>query len=685
MGGDGLRRRSLFSVLLSCSLVGCSSLAEPTINPVGTGPAPDAPARTTKLVPPAPDATLPNGFAERIVLEDLVQPTAIAFSPDGRVFVGEKSGRIVVFDGLGDETLQVVADLSREVYNFYELGLLDIALAPAFPQDPYLYVAYTRDAPVDGEAPTWGDECPGGPGPDSPGCGISGRISRIELAGDVMAGTEQVLITDWCGQFESHSVGAMVFGPDGALFASGGEGASPHFPDYGQLGDPPNVCGDPENEGGALRSQDLLTTSDPQGLSGSIIRIDPVTGESLPDNPMSSSEDPNTQRIIAYGLRNPFRMAFDPEIGDLWIGDVGWANWDELNRLALDDQVLNFGWPCFEGGVALRRESAPYSAVLDGLEPSAAWSFEPNEPMLELGANVRPDQPLVGDGMALAFDGGEDGSATLDLPPTDDEFTFAIWFEAETWDDNPQLIAGGDAWEVAFDETVFFRVRISGEDHFASVPTAPATRTTHLLVATYSGARQRLYLDGQVVADNVLTGPFAMGDSIRIGPRFRGSIDEPALFDRELTGAEVSAVWAAGGGGRAAVGRQPRYAPIGLELCDELYADPAAVTPPHSAYEIGSEVAPADGCPTGASALSGLAFGSDASFPAPYAEALFFADFTRSCIWLLARNPDGSLATEPVLFMREAAGPVDLVTTPHGTLVYVDFVGGSVREIYSVE
>ena len=63
-----------------------------------------------------------------------------------------------------------------------------------------------------------------------------------------------------------------------------------------------------------------------------MIRVDPETGEGLPDNPRASSSDPDTRRIIAYGLRNPFRMTIRPGTNEPWVGDVGWAHWEEINR-----------------------------------------------------------------------------------------------------------------------------------------------------------------------------------------------------------------------------------------------------------------------------------------------------------------------------------------------------------------
>ena len=164
-----------------------------------------------------------------------------------------------------------------------------MALDPAFPIKPYVYVLYTYDGDIGGAAPKWSDGCPTPPGPTTNGCTASARLSRLEANGNVMTGAEQVLIGDWFQQFPSHSIGTLAFGEDGALYASGGEGASFTSVDYGQFGNP---GGDPLNEGGALRSQDLRTNGDPVTLGGSIIRIDPDTGAALPDNPFFATLTP---------------------------------------------------------------------------------------------------------------------------------------------------------------------------------------------------------------------------------------------------------------------------------------------------------------------------------------------------------------------------------------------------------
>ena len=123
----------------------------------------------------------------------------------------------------------------------------------------------------------------------------------------------------------SHTIGTVAFGPDGALYVSNGDGTS-----FNQV-DPRTV-----------RVQDL------NSLSGKVLRIDPITGEGLPDNPFYDNDpDSNRSKVFQYGLRNPFRFAIDPEDGQLFIGDVGWTLWEEIDA---SGPGANFGWPYFEGG-----------------------------------------------------------------------------------------------------------------------------------------------------------------------------------------------------------------------------------------------------------------------------------------------------------------------------------------------
>src|SRR3954463_6479526 len=105
-------------------------------------------------------STLPTGFRDSVVLSGLTNPTVLQFAPDGRIFVGQKNGVIKVFQSLTDTNPVTFADLSSKVDDYWDRGLLGMALAPNFPTDPYVYVLYAYDARIGGIAPTWNDGCP---------------------------------------------------------------------------------------------------------------------------------------------------------------------------------------------------------------------------------------------------------------------------------------------------------------------------------------------------------------------------------------------------------------------------------------------------------------------------------------------------------------------------------------------
>lgn len=324
----------------------------------------------------AEPALLP-GFQDEVVFSGLEQPTNFRFAPDGRVFVAEKPGRIKVFDSLNDTSPTVFADLRGDVYDNGDRGLLGLALDPKFDEGrPYVYALYTWDhvlgepwnnlspTPKYGKAEESGDpDCPTQNNTKS--CLVSGRLVVLEedeakpdhAATEGGLPKEKQLLEGWCQQFNSHSIGELQFGPEGALYVSGGDGASyESIADWGQLGTPPNPCGDPnqpagtapspisDSQGGALRSQNMKL------LNGAILRVDPDTGAPLPDNPLAGDGNVNTERTVAKGFRNPFRFALDEQTGEIYSGNVGSSEIEEIDRFAAPPaSVYNSGWPCYEG------------------------------------------------------------------------------------------------------------------------------------------------------------------------------------------------------------------------------------------------------------------------------------------------------------------------------------------------
>ena len=211
-----------------------------------------------------------------------------------------------------------------------------------------------------------------------------------------------MLVEDYCQQFAAHGGGGLAFGADGNLYATGSDGSTAQFWDYGQAGTPANPCGDPPggvganltpptSEGGRLRAQDLRTTGDPAGLDGSLIRINPSTGAAASGNPLAANTDPNAKRILAYGLRDATNLAIRPGTNDVWLADRGGGYFEEINRVSSASTVRNFGWPCYEGTNIRQRSDEQDLNICEGLyaagnaDTDPYWAYDHELP-------VHPDE-----------------------------------------------------------------------------------------------------------------------------------------------------------------------------------------------------------------------------------------------------------------------------------------------------
>jgi len=123
--------------------------------------------------------------------------------------------------------------------------------------------------------------------------------------------------------YDTHSIGTVTFGTDGMLYVGNGDASSFTYADTR-----------------ALRALDV------DSMAGKIFRVDPLTGQGLSDNPFYNGDpDANRSKVLNLGLRNPFRFTLHPDTNELYIGDVGWDSWEEINV----GKGKNFGWPCYEG------------------------------------------------------------------------------------------------------------------------------------------------------------------------------------------------------------------------------------------------------------------------------------------------------------------------------------------------
>lgn len=280
--------------------------------PEGVPPAAATPGASANHPPAsnaAVDAPIDEAALNRVrlavqpITRNLDQPVYATHAGDGsgRLFVVEKPGRIqIVRDGAVDQT--PFLDITDRVGSSgSEQGLLSVAFHPAYAENGQLFVNYT----------------------DRNGDTV---IARFQASGDTADPNSETVLLQIDQPYRNHNGGLVKFGPDGYLYIGMGDGGS---------------AGDPENNGQRLDT-----------LLGKLLRLD-VDGSApyaIPvSNPWADGQGARPE-IWAYGLRNPWRFAFDRQTGDLYTADVGQNRIEEVSVQPADSSGgENYGWNILEG------------------------------------------------------------------------------------------------------------------------------------------------------------------------------------------------------------------------------------------------------------------------------------------------------------------------------------------------
>lgn len=241
-------------------------------------------------------AELPPGFTEETLATKLNAVTAMAAAPDGRIFIADQTGKLLIWK---DGKLLDQPALTLHVTDYWERGLIGIALDPDFARNSQIYLLYVTDQPV-----------------------IHHVLSRFTLQGDTIDPVSEKVLFEGDDQTKlggnqpaGHQGGPLRFGLDGKLYIGLGEQTARNA------------------------SQRL------DALQGKILRLNP-DGSIPEDNPFYEKAEGKYRAIWAYGIRNPFGIAFQPETGRCFVADVGESSWEEIDELIKGG---NYGWPQAEG------------------------------------------------------------------------------------------------------------------------------------------------------------------------------------------------------------------------------------------------------------------------------------------------------------------------------------------------
>jgi putative heme-binding domain-containing protein len=277
-------------------------------------------AWTTSRVIGSPDPPPPFKVVRAFPNLKFNNPLLMARYPGGeRLIVGEHSGVLYSFKDTPDAKADLFCDLRKEIKTIHLLpdakeimAVYGLAFHPDFAKNRQCFVCYTLKS-KNTSKPNFTD---------------GSRVSRFTVTRTdpprLDPASEQIVLTFLQG---GHNGGDIHFGPDGMLYISTGDAASPNPPDAHNTG------------------QDI------SDLLSSILRIDVNRKEkginyAVPkDNPFIGMKDARPE-VWAYGFRNPWRMSFDTKTGELFVGDVGWELWESIHRV---EKGGNYGWSAMEG------------------------------------------------------------------------------------------------------------------------------------------------------------------------------------------------------------------------------------------------------------------------------------------------------------------------------------------------
>jgi glucose/arabinose dehydrogenase len=263
-------------------------------------------------LPPAEAATtLKPGFVRKQIATGIANPIDMAFTPDGRLFVAQQTGRVrIVRD---DGTLGTFLDLRSKVARGAGRGLLGIAFDPDFATNHFVYLDYTRKG--------------------TRALPVHSMVVRVTARGNkAVPGSEKLLLRLDRQRTANHTGGALKFGSDGRLYVTTGDNEHPELP------------------------QRLTSTM------GKVLRIN-KNGTIPTSNPFYDRTTGRLRAIWARGLRNPFKMDVSPTTGKLLINDVGEDTWEEINR---GRAGANYGWPVHEGVTSSPSYTSPLFTYAHG-------------------------------------------------------------------------------------------------------------------------------------------------------------------------------------------------------------------------------------------------------------------------------------------------------------------------------